>query len=236
MSPISLDSIDVSKPLFFCDVDGAINHLNQYPTWVGSGSPSQLDYIFMSSDKWKVQRMEVEDPARQFKADEEAEVSFNKAAELPEIKNRYRKISLQWSNELVQRIAALSRQTNFIWLTTWKSEASRLLDPLWNIDSLGYLDWNIRSDLGSVLKWSTLSDFLESMKACHQKLPAWIWVDDDEIVVKAGAELQHNRRYDNISDSFSPLIVRTNKLWGLDRREIFKIEDFVYQQLLMLSR
>lgn len=223
---VDLSRLDPNKPVFFCDVDGVINHLNYIEKWIGEGAPSDLDFIFKSRDKWAIEKIEIKDPDKQFAPDAATEVKLNRLASLPESDPKYKTIHLGWNKELAERVSNLSKKANFIWLTTWKSEAIRLLNPLWDIDSVGYLEWNTNSDLGATLKWHTVTQFFEDINYAQMDKPAWVWVEDDYIANRVALELSDK------PDESPHLIIRPNSVWGIDKREIHLIEQFVAENTI----
>ena len=82
---------------------------------------------------------------------------------------------LHWRREVSDFFSELSHgQVEFVWLTTWRHYAPKVLDPLWNITSKGFLQWeNKLQDYNQVFKGIAL----EEWAAAHPKTP-FIWIDD----------------------------------------------------------
>lgn len=82
---------------------------------------------------------------------------------------------LHWRKEVSDFFSEISHsEIEFVWLTTWRNYAPKVLDPLWNITSRGFMPWeNKLSDYSHAFKGIAL----EEWSLANPKVP-FIWIDD----------------------------------------------------------
>ena len=221
--PVTLPNLD--KPIFFCDVDGVLNALPFERTWTGTEKIHGVyDPALWDSKNWRVDRVEP-DIKKSFALDQEPVVLLNKNHHYDASEPKFSELQLRYSSTLIKRIRRLITEDKiaFVWLTSWKTEAVRLLNTEFGFpETTPFLDWATWSDLGQARKGWALLEFLESL---DQKVP-WVWVDD------VATENYVARRYhdDRLDANFGPrLIIQTDPMWGINRNEMSRIEKFVHK-------
>jgi hypothetical protein len=82
---------------------------------------------------------------------------------------------LHWRKEVSDFFSELSHvEVEFVWLTTWREYAPKVLDPLWNITSKGFMPWdNKLNDYHQHYKGLALEEWAKA----HPRTP-FIWIDD----------------------------------------------------------
>lgn len=126
-------------------------------------------------------------------------------------------LTIHWNAEVVSRLAALSHLpgTEWWWLIAWGTDAVRVLDLLWGIESASVVD-----STEQVGDWSHRSK--QAAVAEDQKLDRtpFVWMDDLAID-NLDAELKLLRR-----DS---LLVPVNGNVGVKITDVERIETFIEQ-------
>lgn len=78
-------------------------------------------------------------------------------------------------SHIIERIRELSQRPDldFVWLTSWRDKAPRYLDPLFGIESLGYLDFDLRmSDYSQMFKRTAI------IKDQKKNPSSFVWLED----------------------------------------------------------
>lgn len=224
-------SINPNLPIWFCDVDGVLNGMPFEQRWVGPENfKPEFDFEILNPKYWETFEIEP-DLEHFFPLDNKVTVSFNKNAYLESFPPKYQNLTIRYSSELMERIAALvhAGKVNFVWLTTWQSEAIRLLNPMFGLpEDTPFLNWNHTSDLGQVRKGWALADYYEKL----ENKPKFVWVDDVATENFVNSGLTSTGMYP-IGDTFphmdgvESLIIQTDGHWGISRAEIDLIENFL---------
>ena len=93
---------------------------------------------------------------------------------------------INWSKELARKLMDAKSKYGFdwLWLTIWKSNTVKYVDPLMGIKSDGYIDW----DADSGIDWRTPTDVIDDIRDTRKyaillsKLKdnpmPFIWIDD----------------------------------------------------------
>jgi len=96
-----------------------------------------------------------------------------------------RSVDISWNSHSTEKLSELSQQedVDFIWLTTWRHEAPNKLDKLFNIHSVGYLEWNDHkgSDVGKLDALLKAESINSSQK--------FVWIDDTATTEQAENKL-----------------------------------------------
>ena len=211
---------DATVPTWFCDFDGVINAMPYERVWVGAeGRISEFDMY--DPTNWKVVTHQP-DESKHFGWDNVVEAETGG-----------RTFTLRFSSELVDNIRALitSGAINFVWLTSWNEDSMRVLNPLLGLpEDTPYLPWyQHRSDYEHMGKFSALKELLKEIAPSARK--PFIWTDD--VITKHFAPTDFEGRKNYVEYNFSQrlkvdsLIIQTNPLFGIDRREWALIEDFL---------
>lgn len=119
---------------------------------------------------------------------------------------------LNWSGELVRKLRALN--TDWLWLTSWKADAPKFLDPRLDVVSDGWLDWEYSAASG----WNHALKFNALLVDQDANPRPFVWLDDEA----TGA-------FD--ADAFlTPvphLVLRPSELVGLTMGDLLEVIDFV---------
>lgn len=226
-------TIDPHLPIWFCDVDGVLNGMPFEQRWVGPENfKPEFDFEILNPKYWEVFEIEP-DHENFFPLDNKVTVSFNQNMYLylDSFTPKYKNLTIRYSSELVERIAALvnAGKVNFVWLTTWQSEAIRLLNPIFGLpENTPFLNWNHMSDLGQGRKGLALADLYEQLES----KPKFVWVDDVATENFVNSGLTETGMYP-IGETFphmegvESLIIQTDAHWGISRKEIEVIENFL---------
>ena len=132
-----------------------------------------------------------------------------------ELSVRCYNLVIHWNPEVIQRLAALSRNPSieWWWLTAWGQDAVELLDPLWGIESAGVIDWS-----EPVGDYSHFSKRLAVVDDQALDPTAFIWMDD--LALK-------NLTPDLGLFRGDALLVPVNEHVGVTVTDVRGIEDFV---------
>lgn len=108
------------------------------------------------------------------------------------VEDRAQVFPLHWRKEVTDFFSEISHNNDveFVWLTTWREYAPKVLDPVWNISSKGFMPWeNKLSDYTQMFKGVAL----DSWAKANPKTP-FIWIDD--IALKTWSALTFAKRSD----------------------------------------
>lgn len=218
--------LDMSKPIWFCDVDGVLNALPFERNWIGGSSSSGMyDPELWNPDNWETVRLKPNTGPHFSLTD--VTVSFNQWADSEYHRERkeenLRTLQLRYSPTLIKRIRRLIKDEtiNFVWLTAWQSEASRILNALFGFPEIPFLAFNKYSTRGpDLMKLEALLDFFDE----HEEDAPWIWVDDT--ATRSSMDSWGRKRLNELIHAQSRLVVQTDSKWGISRQQIHRIEKF----------
>lgn len=208
-------------PTFFCDFDGVINALPYERVWVGGdkGDGQMYSPELYNPDNWNIVVRQT-DPALHFMWDE-----------VVEVENSGQTFTLRFSTELVSNIMSLihSGQINLVWLTSWNEEAVNTLNPLLGLpDDTPYLPWSQRrSDYSHRGKYTALRTLVNAIP--RDKRSPFVWVDDvaTSSFINNAKKYQRSEHNFKRSEGVSSLILQTDPLYGISRKEWARIDTFV---------
>ncbi len=206
------------KTLFVSDFDGCWNALNVYQKWVGEGEPNELDYIFMSNDKWELAYY-ILDPELYFIYDKESVVNFFD-----------RRIKIHWSSLLVNKINEVVDQglVDFVWLTAWKNLGVEVLSPEMGlaVDKCDWLDWKprYRDDYSHIGKYDAIVNLYNELEAEGKEKPPLIWVEDMSSEDYADEEGQKILSQELGTDV---LVIKPDGRYGISKEDLTAIETFL---------
>lgn len=212
--------MNIMKPVLFCDFDGVIN---QFPyTYMRETDGSHVlaveygghtNYGFLKS----FYNEELFFPSDEFFL-------------LDTVKGTF---PINYSNEMVDRLRKLivEDKVEFIWLTTWRDEAVRLLNPLFGFpEHVGFLPWQQKmSDYNHAGKGHAAMDYFEDNPSFRDR--GMIWLDD---VATRRLETWHedsgfveNEAAERLGFPKDKLIMLTDESFGITRAGMDAIEEFV---------
>jgi len=209
---------NADAPTFFCDFDGVLNALPHDQVWIG-GEDKQIDtWTMLDRSNWEIVVREP-DPKKHFVWDNVVMAETGG-----------RTFPLRFSSELMDNIKALiaSGDINFVWLTSWNEDSQKVLNPILGLPAdTPYLPWEQRrSDYEHFGKFTALKELLDEIEPDARQ--NFIWVDD----VATRSFLYRDNRYHNFKKKhgLSPLVIQTDPLYGIDRKEWARIERFIAKQ------
>lgn len=205
------------KPLIVFDFDGVFNPLNRHLSWIGEGSPTEIDHIYPTTDKWEVVEDAISNETH-FTPDNEEKVSFEGKS-----------LFIRWSSELVTNVNEVidSGQADFLWLTTWKGATDTVLNPTLglHVGSGQFLPPNHRSgnryfvtsyDYYQVGKWLVLQDYFATLPV--EERPPLVWFED---VATTYMNNFDEPELTQVSDELQvpSLVFKTDSNTGISRKE-----------------
>ncbi len=244
---------DETKPTIFIDVDGVINALPFERKWVGPEVPKETglyDPLYYDPNNWELVRLE-HDPELHYPISKEFHVDFDTWFEYDEKyieeylsknsnKPRYKALRLNLMEEMLSELRALVKEYDLqvVYLTYWRSEALRVLEPELQLGASTYLDWYTRSDLGHAKKIHAIQELYEDADI---RTP-FVILDDEST-----AGLHHESVLWQINPRFADkypertlkfmelnkipkLIFQQDARWGIERADIAAIREFAKAQ------
>jgi hypothetical protein len=211
-------------PTVFCDFDGVLNVMPYDRVWVGDDEKNGAwnSYGIWDKNNWKVVEV-APDPKKHF--------VWDNIVDMPSENGTF---TLRVSTELATRLGDLIRSgaIQFVWLTTWREEAVKLLNPLLGFpEDTPYLPWaRRRSDYTHIGKFTALREFMEAI-APEERQP-FIWIDDVATHDFINNAKKHTRSTFDFKKKLgvSSLILETDPLYGISRSEMKRIDSFLLRQ------
>lgn len=215
------------KPLLVFDFDGVFNPLNHYLEWVGEGKPTELDYIFQTTGKWKVSFTEVSNETH-FAPDRTEKVEFEG-----------KPVHISWSTELIAEVNNIiaSEVADVMWLSTWRDKTGTVLNPTLgvNLSVDAWVPPTHRSgnryftdsyDYHQRGKWFALQDFFALMPTAEK--PPVAWFDD---VATLGLENFEETTNNVVSNDFNvpALVFLTDPESGISRAQWAAMLNWIKQ-------
>ena len=174
----------MSKIRIYCDVDGVINLLKNFPSDADVHDAEKLQVPFRyrynyGPDTWKA-------------------------------------FDLRWRTQVVEALSEFSKRddVDFIWVTTWRWNATEQLDELWDIKSSGYLRWfSAPRDDFHLAK-------LDAVEGYENNEPApFIWIDD-----VATVNLNNSNPFETREDY---MVIATDGTVGLTDAHLTQMRTFI---------
>jgi hypothetical protein len=128
-------------------------------------------------------------------------------------KNFTRVEDLRWNSKVISFFSNLEN-VDIWWLTGWKEDAVLILDPLFNISSAGWLNWNF-SDPN--LEEGKLVSLLEKLK---ENNAPFIWLDDT-------LNVNPKKSLTDLSQFGKNLLIAPDPDFGLRDFELQNISNFI---------
>lgn len=208
------------KPVLFCDFDGVINQFPyRYERDTDGSHDVAIEYGGMMNYGF---RREWFDDSKFFEPTD--------FVMLDTIKDIF---PIFYSSEMVERIRnlILEDKVKFVWLTTWREEAVRLLNPLFGFpEGVTFIPWMQKlSDYNHAGKAHAVMNYFE--EDLSRRDGKMVWLDD---VATKGFETWSDSegffdskatvRFGFPDDS---LVMVTNEFFGITRSGMSTIENFV---------
>jgi len=242
-----LVALDETKPIIFLDIDGVVNPIRRQRKWVGPDSLAggQWDPELYKASNWKLEEL-THDPELHYPVSRKLTVDIDRWFDLGEHmiewnlsqwpEKRYKTLTINLMDEMLDELRELVEKFGFqvVYLTYWRSEALRLLEPELRLGATAYLDWNTRSDRGHRLKIDALQDFYERTDI---RTPFVILDDESTAGLKSDADLWYsNPRYADRNPEKAAQVKELNTIpklvfqqapeWGIERAHLEEIRKF----------
>lgn len=243
-------NFDETKPTIFIDIDGVINALPYERVWIGPEGPlpgGMWDPGYNDPANWRLDTL-TPDLELQYPISRQIHVELDRWMDHPQSyiddylikkmpERRYKKIRLNLMDEMLDELRGLIQKYDLqvVYLTFWRSEALRLLEPELKLGATTYLDWFTGSDRGHALKIDALASFYEQTDI---RTP-FVILDDESTrgITHEGAQLWYsNPRYaeqypektvqTKELNSIPKLILQQDIRWGIERLDLQKIREF----------
>lgn len=215
------------KPVLFCDFDGVINQFPfKYARETDGSHNVVLEYNGQTSYGFLREEF-----------DNEKFFEHTNFVMLETYKGTF---PISYSSEMVERLRnlILSDKVEFIWLTTWRDEAVRLLNPMFDFpDNLTFLHWQSRmSDYNHAGKSHAVMDYFEEDPTRLGRKMVWLddvatrdfktWDDKTGFIENKRAEMTG---YNSSVKVFpeNKLIMLTDEFFGISKAGMSAIENFV---------
>lgn len=208
------------KPILFCDFDGVIN---QFPFRYEKETDGSHDVIIEHHEQTNYG----------FLWDNFDEENFFKYTDFVMLNTIKGTFPITYSKDMVNRLCKLilSDKVEFVWLTTWREEATHLLNPLFEFpESVTFIPWTQKmSDYNHAGKAHAIMNYFEEDdKRLERKM---IWLDD--VATRRLENWDENEGFitNTYLDTFNfpeeKLIILTDEFYGLSKKGMSTIEDFV---------
>jgi len=243
-----IENFDENKPIIFMDVDGVINALPFDREWVGPEIPPETglyDPIYYDPNNWKTVRIE-HNPELHYPISKELTVDFDRMLDYPkeytdnldeqQAEKRYKKLRINLMEEMLAELREIVEEYDLqvIYLTYWRSEALRLLEPELQLGATAYLDWRTNSDLGHKMKIHAIHALYEETNI---RTPFIVLDDestaglhDDSVLwqvnpIFADKYPERTLQFGELN-KIPKLIFQQDARWGIERAHLAKIREF----------
>lgn len=226
---------DENKRFLFLDIDGVLNPLNFERVWVGKNNGGVYDPLFDSHKNWALEEIPIDPslayvPTKRYEFMTDAWAEFDPEMQESLSKNeklagkRFRKIRAHVSEELISSLNELVKkhELEVVYLTYWRSEALRLLEPELQTGAKSFLDWNTGSDLGVMMKVHALADFIAEGNI---KRP-YAFLDDEANRPFARQGSRLFRHTDSEAEAVPRLLMNVEPASGLTRANMKTLDEF----------
>lgn len=232
---------DENRPIVFLDIDGVINALPYEREYIGPKTGSFYDHELFDPKNWKTTKLEPNlkeaypiTGRYTVLLDRYAEYSEDRAVELSEAhgRERFKKITINLMADMLSDFRSIVQDYDLqvIYLTFWKSEALRLLEPELQLGATAYLDWWTGSDRGHRLKIDSLMRLYEETDI---RTPFAVFDDESTVGLKTDIDLWPTRRMNNDRlaqhrelNQIPKLIFTQDPRWGIQRAELLELRKF----------
>lgn len=243
-------AIDETKPIIFLDIDGVINALPYEREWIGPEFPlpgGLWDLAYTDPKNWQWNELSP-DLALQYPVSRQIKVELDRWLDQPQSyiddylmkempEKRYRKLQINLMDEMLDEMREIieAHGMQIVYLTFWRSEALRILEPILNLGGVSFLDWNTHSDRGHRLKIDALQYLYEKADI---RTPFVIFDDESTAGLTAPNtplwyfDTRYAEKYPDKAtqimelNSIPKLIVQTDARWGIERAHIDALRDF----------
>jgi len=165
---------DENKSILFLDIDGVLNPLPWERRWVGPDDvTSWWDPALNDPNNWVWDEVPI-DPKKHFEVTRTFEYRNDMWAHLDDgyqkyltetkgEEKRYKLVKVGVADEMLDGIRQLVSDFDLqiIYLTYWKDDALRNLEPDVNLGANAYLDWFAESSRGIAMKINALHEFTQ---------------------------------------------------------------------------
>ena len=236
--------LDPELPIIFIDIDGVINSIPFEERWIG---PERRTLSTINDrNNWEYVRVESDNP-EDYEIEREFLVTLNrdhyhhesrfgdptKAPRGRELREAQAMIRV--SEEMLEGLRTLvrERKAQIVYLTWWRSEALRVIEPEINLGAVGYLDWNSESDLGHRAKLHALANLYEGFDMRNP----FVVIDDEALkgirdgytnlwYVSPSAPNEAQERALELN-AIEHLYVEPDTRWGINRMHMASIHGFI---------
>lgn len=236
---------DESKRILFLDIDGVLNPLPWVRHWIGTEEYMDWwDPRMSEPENWEFEELKA-DPKKHFPITGEKQYLIDRWADLPKDhvdlmiggeyeEKRFKKIGISIADKMLSEIRKLTKDFDLqvIYLTYWKSEALRLLEPDVNLGPNAYLNWQI-SSRGMMMKMSALHElysetslrrpfaFLDD-EATHGYVDKKLFHVND---YRAKENPEHVKEIEELNNIPMKLF-HVDKYWGITKAHIRSLRKF----------
>lgn len=242
------EPFDETKRILFLDIDGVLNPFPWQRRWIGPESKSMgmWDPELNNPKNWTFDELipnskthYVTNRTLDYENDRFADYNEDYIASIEKIPEmaakRFRKIRVRVSDEMLDDLRSLVSDFDLqvVYLTYWKSEALRNLEPDIQLGATSYLDWFSQSDRGMIMKVHALQDFYEETGI----LRPFAFLDDEatrgftpkqklwhinEWVAKK--DPTHIKKIGDLN-KIPKKLVHVQDTWGISRKEIKELRQ-----------
>jgi len=229
----SLVPLDRELPIIFVDIDGVINAIPYERQWIGP--VDSTDVLELRDPKnWQWVRVEGSSEV-DYELSEEFTVEIDPAHDSPDHRfggitpspEEYREVTITYSPEMVNELRGFRERgdAQIVYLTWWRSEALRVLEPRLQLGAVGYLDWSSNSSLGHLRKIHAIADLYEELQLRNR----FIVCDDEALrkVTPASKLWDESLPHGNELNSIERLFIEPDPRWGINRAHIESMKKFL---------
>lgn len=233
--------LDKNKPILFIDVDGVINPLPYERVWIGPEGPVN-DFMLWDPKNWRWDKLSM-DPTLHFPITREFDVKLDRWADqsteykkhLQETQadKQYKALKISVSDVMLSELRSIIQEFDLqvVFLTYWKSEALRILEPEINLGATSFLDWFTGSDLGHAMKVHALSSLYEESEL---RAP-FIFIDDEALRgLHSHSPLWHENPHNSEQsliaqelNTLSKLFIQPDTRWGIEPAHLKEMRSFL---------
>jgi hypothetical protein len=243
-----LAEFDATKPTIFIDVDGVINPIRRQREWIGPKNVygGYWDPAYSDPANWVWYDL-VPDPELHYPVSRRLTVDFDRWLDQPQSyiedylmkqmpTERYQTLQINLMDEMLDELRAVIEQHDLqvVYLTYWRSEALRLLEPELRLGATTYLDWFTGSGRGHRLKIDALRELYEEADIRTPFIilddesteglnhDSKLWLQDHEYVKQYPKQAAQAKALNSIPK----LIFQQDAKWGIERAHVEKIRKF----------
>lgn len=228
-----LVELDRNLPIIFVDIDGVINGIPYEKKWIGPEDTNDPFELHKSAN-WRWVRVHSESSLDYELSDkftveidlhhDSHEHRFGGAT--PMVEDR-REVDITYAPEMLEELRGFRErgEAQIVYLTWWRSEALRVLEPTLKLGAVGYLDWQSNSSLGHLRKIYALADLYEQFELRNR----FIVCDDEALrkITPSSALWTPGSRANDELNSIARLFIEPDPRWGINRDHIESMRKFL---------